>query len=60
MDMENKLAEISTQLNELDSARTADLAKLEGKMQELLSAVQSLQDEIRAIAPEEGDSISFF
>ena len=29
-------------------------------MQELLSAVQSLQDEIRAIAPEEGDSISFF
>ena len=60
MDMENKLAEISTKLNELDSARAADLAKLEGKMQELLSAVQSLQDEIRAIAPEEGDSIAFF
>ncbi len=59
MSDENKLAEITAKLNELNAARTADQAKLDAKLQEIHSAVQSLQDEISKLTGEDGTTIAF-
>ena len=59
MDAENKLAEITAKLNELNAARTADTARLETKLQEIHSAVQAVQEEIRTLTADEGSAIAF-
>ena len=44
MDAENRIAELTAKLNELNAARAADTARLETKMQEILSAMQAVQE----------------
>ena len=59
MDAENRIAEITAKLNELNAARTADTARLEAKLQEVLSAVQAVQEEIRTLTADESKVIAF-
>jgi hypothetical protein len=59
MDNENKFAEITARLNELNTARALDQAKLEAKLQEIHSAMQSLQDEISKLTTGDGSTIAF-
>ena len=59
MDAENRIAEITAKLNELNAARAADTARLETKMQEILSAMQAVQEEIRTLTADESTIIAF-
>ena len=59
MDAENRIAEITAKLNELNAARAADTARLETKLQEILSAMQAVQEEIRTLTADEGTVIAF-
>ena len=59
MDAENRIAELTAKLNELNAARAADTARLETKLQEILSAMQAVQEEIRTLTADEGTVIAF-
>ena len=59
MDTENRIAEITAKLNELNAARAADTARMEAKMQEVLSAIQTVQDEIRNLTANDSTVIAF-
>ena len=59
MDAENRIAELTAKLNELNAARAADTARLETKMQEILSAMQAVQEEIRTLTADESSIIAF-
>ncbi|MBR4956990.1 MAG: hypothetical protein IKZ31_04460 [Lentisphaeria bacterium] len=59
MDAENRIAELTAKLNELNAARAADTARLETKMQEILSAMQAVQEEIRTLTADESTIIAF-
>ena len=59
MNDEAKLAEIAAQLNDLNTARAADLIRLEAKLQTILSAVQSMQEELRELSSGDSTTIAF-
>ena len=59
MNDEAKLAEIAAKLNDLNTARAADLIRLEAKLQTILSAVQSMQEELRELSSGDSTSIAF-
>ena len=59
MDAENRIAELTAKLNELNAARAADTARLETKMQEILSAMQAVQEELRTLTADESTIIAF-
>ena len=56
---ETGLAEISAKLTELNRDHTADLARLESKLQEICSTLQTLREEINALAADDTDTIAF-
>lgn len=59
MNDEAKLAEIAAKLNDLNTARAADLIRLEAKLQTILSAVQSMQEELRELSSGDSTTIAF-
>ena len=59
MNDEARLAEIAAKLTELNSARAADLARLEAKLQEICSTLQTLREEINALVADDTDTIAF-
>ncbi len=56
---ETGLAEISAKLTELNRDHTADLARLESKLQEICSILQTLREEINSLGEETADPIAF-
>ena len=59
MNDEAKLAEIAAKLNDLNTARAADLIRLEAKLQTILAAVQSMQEELRELSSGDSTTIAF-
>ena len=59
MNDEAKLAEIAAKLTDLNTARAADLIRLEAKLQTILAAVQSMQEELRELSSGDSTTIAF-